>query len=202
VHVRRPCIPVAPVFGLRSVRQERLRRHYVIEQARLLTHCATTYDRQLRGAGPGLAEATRAYDGGNANLFDEPAGLMVDLQQLNALIATTERAGFRVEVDVKGNVARVPPTVSRESYWIIQEALTNAQRHGGSPVTVRLRVEASRLEIEVGNPRDSRHRLPRAGRGLRSIRERVVALGGEMSAGTAFHGRWRLHVEFPLPGKT
>ena len=49
-HSARDLARIAAVSGLRSVRQGRLRRHYVIGQARPLTHCATTYERAaIRG---------------------------------------------------------------------------------------------------------------------------------------------------------
>ena len=42
---------IGPVFGLRSTRQGRLRRHFVIEQARPLTRSTPTYERHLSGDG-------------------------------------------------------------------------------------------------------------------------------------------------------
>ena len=138
-------------------------------------------------------------------LRDEEAGAAehrptADLRQLEGLIAATRRAELDVELRQDGDLARVPAVVSRESYRIVQEALTNALRHGGSPVRVRLRVRSDSFTIEVDNPVASGGRTRRAGRGLRGIGERVAVLGGRMSAGVD-GDRWRLRVELPLPAE-
>jgi signal transduction histidine kinase len=124
-----------------------------------------------------------------------------DLRQLDALIATTRRAGLTVEVDITGDLARVPAVVSRESYRIIQEALTNTLRHGTSPATIRLEVRTEVFVIEVDNSLASRGRRRRAGRGLRGMRERAVVLGGKLTAGIDLGGTWRVRAELPLPGE-
>jgi signal transduction histidine kinase len=123
---------------------------------------------------------------------------VADLRQLDALIAATRRAGLAVEPEVTGDLGRVPAVVSRESYRIVQEALTNALRHGTPPVTIRLDVRAAEFGIETVNAVASGRRSRRAGRGLRGIQERVAVLGGELSAG-ADDGRWRLRIRLPLP---
>jgi signal transduction histidine kinase len=123
---------------------------------------------------------------------------VADLRQLDGLIAATRRAGLAVEPEVTGNLGRVPAVVSRESYRIVQEALTNALRHGTPPVTIRLDVRAAEFGIETVNAVASGRRSRRAGRGLRGIQERVAVLGGELSAG-ADDGRWRLRIRLPLP---
>jgi signal transduction histidine kinase len=138
-------------------------------------------------------------------LRDEEAGVAAehrptaDLRQLETLVAATRRAGLQVELTVDGDLGRVPAVVSRESYRIAQEALTNALRHGGSPVTIQLEVRPEVFVIQVDNPTRSRSRRSRAGRGLRGMRERAVVLGGELSAGTEVGGIWRVRVELPLP---
>jgi signal transduction histidine kinase len=103
-----------------------------------------------------------------------------------------------VSTTIDGDVDRVPAVVSRESYRIIQEALTNALRHGGLSLDLRLSVEAEAFVIETANPVAVGRRSRRGGRGLRGIRERAAVLGGEMSAG-AQADRWRLRVRLPLP---
>ena len=125
---------------------------------------------------------------------------VADLRQFDTLIATTRRAGLAVEPEVTGDLAALPAVVSRESYRIVQEALTNALRHGRPPVAMRLRVEPGEFVIEADNPVAPGHRPRRRGRGLRGMRERAAVLGGDMS--TAIEDdRWRLRVRLPLPSK-
>lgn len=123
---------------------------------------------------------------------------IADLGQFDALVTTTRRAGLDVEPEVTGDLDSVPGVVSRESYRIIQEAMTNAMRHGRSPVTIRLRVASDIFVIETHNPVGTGRRSRRGGRGLRGIRERAAVLGGEMSTSVE-DDRWRLCVRLPLP---
>jgi signal transduction histidine kinase len=85
---------------------------------------------------------------------------------------------------------------------VAQEALTNTLKHATRPVTARLvlRCEPDRVSLEVtdtggpvaaeadqpGNP------LPSGGRGLRGMRERAAAFGGELEAGPRPEGGWRV----------
>jgi signal transduction histidine kinase len=123
---------------------------------------------------------------------------VADLGRLDVLLAATRRAGLEVSMAAEGDVDRVPAVVSRESYRIIQEALTNALRHGGPTVELRLSVGTDAFVIDAVNPAVGGRRSRRGGRGLRGIRERASVLGGDMSAGPEAD-RWRLRVRLPLP---
>ena len=64
---------------------------------------------------------------------------------------------------------------------VLQEALTNARRHSGARnVLVSLGVEGSELVAEVEDDGRGFGAETTAGVGLRSMRERVTALGGEL----------------------
>lgn len=121
-----------------------------------------------------------------------------DLSHLEQLIEATRALGAEVTVDIAGDTGAMPGIVSRETYRICQEGLTNVLRHAGPvPVTLRLRVGAEAVEVEIANP------VPEAppagwgrgggGRGLRGMRERLGLLDGTLSAG-AEDGRWRLRA--------
>jgi signal transduction histidine kinase len=125
---------------------------------------------------------------------------VADLRQFEALVTTTRRAGLVVEPTVTGDLGRIPAVVSRESYRIVQESLTNALRHGTSPVTIRLRVGPRELVIETDNAISPGRRSGRRGRGLRGMRERAAVLGGELTTDVEDE-RWRLRVRLPLPGE-
>ncbi|MEC3976634.1 sensor histidine kinase [Amycolatopsis sp. H20-H5] len=136
-------------------------------------------------------------------LRDEAAGRapQAGLAELPALLSATRLAGADVEAEVRGEalIADVPPVVSRETYRILQECLTNALRHAGKvPVTVLVEVGEDRLDLRVSNRlggvsvpgRDG------GGRGLRGMAERVEVLGGTLSAGLADE-RWEVVVTVP-----
>ncbi len=125
---------------------------------------------------------------------------VADLAQLESLVIATRRAELDVSLTVEGEIGRLPAVVSRESYRIVQEALTNALRHGESPVAIRLSVQTEALAIEVDNPVSPARSSRRAGRGLRGIQERVAVLGGDMTAGVV-DNVWQLRVRLPLPGE-
>jgi signal transduction histidine kinase len=121
------------------------------------------------------------------------------LADLDALLARTRLTGVPVDADVDGARAllpRLPADLSQQVYRIVQEALTNAVRHGdGSAIALRLVIGADAVRIDVHNRMAAAHRTlgesggqaagaaGRPGRGLIGLRARVQALGGSMSAG-------------------
>jgi signal transduction histidine kinase len=132
-------------------------------------------------------------------LREEPAGRTPQpaLTELPALLDATRLAGAEVAADVGGDLAAVPPVVSREVYRILQECLTNAVRHAGRvPVTMAVDVAAAGLVARVGNPLGSGTARAGGGRGLRGMAERAAVLGGELTAGPVGE-RWEVVVRVP-----
>lgn len=126
------------------------------------------------------------------------------LHDLDGLLANTRAAGLTIDTDITAELDRVPATVSREGYRVVQEGLTNVLRHAGKvPVTVRLAARSDTLELEMSNPMPGgeggrpANDAERGGRGLDGIRERVAVLRGRMSA-AADGGQWRVTVHLPL----
>jgi signal transduction histidine kinase len=103
-----------------------------------------------------------------------------------------------VDLQVQGPLGGLPGGVDLSAYRIVQEALTNALRHGdGSCAEVALRWQDDRLRIEVSNPVDARQRNGvGGGHGLVGIRERVALFDGRFSAG-AVDGRFLTVAELP-----
>ncbi|MEV0151031.1 MULTISPECIES: histidine kinase [unclassified Nonomuraea] len=126
------------------------------------------------------------------------------LEDLDALVAAS---GASVEREV-GDVSAVPAPVSREAYRIVQEALTNAIRHGHGPVRLAVTVRDGDLRLEVANrtaaPSGGTGAAVGGGRGLAGMRERVRLLSGELEAGPAGardgapEGWWRVTARLPL----
>jgi signal transduction histidine kinase len=74
-------------------------------------------------------------------------------------------------------------------------------RHAAaSSARVSLRVEANALLIDVTDDgTGAAHGAPApAGHGLNGMSERAAALGGEVSAGPAERGGWKVHARLPL----
>jgi signal transduction histidine kinase len=86
--------------------------------------------------------------------------------------------------------------VDQAAYRILQEALTNAARHGDGSAEVEITFGPGALELDVSNP--ARSDLPVAGaaHGIVGMRERAALLGGSLEAG-ARNGRFRVHAQLP-----
>lgn len=113
---------------------------------------------------------------------DGPQPTLADLEELYAQVRA---AGVRLRVDVDPAPPGEPPAaVQLAVYRILQEALTNALRHGapGGPVDVRLAWLADRVELGVRNPLPPGPRTPKAGHGLIGMRERAQLAGGRLDA--------------------
>ncbi|MBM7173135.1 histidine kinase, partial [Streptomyces sp. G44] len=122
---------------------------------------------------------------------------------LDGLLRRTRAGGLRVSATVDMDPAGLPPLVSREAYRIVQEALSNALRHGGedTAVTLRVALDGPDLAVTAENPLPTRSPAarPGGGHGLRGVADRARLLGGTASAGPA-DGAWRLDVRLPLKG--
>ncbi|MGK5738523.1 sensor histidine kinase [Micromonospora sp. URMC 103] len=120
------------------------------------------------------------------------------LADLDRLVADTRATGLAVDAHRAGDPAALPAAVSREGYRIVQEGLTNAARHGRGPVILRLDVGPEALDLELVNalpaPRRAAH--GGGGRGLDGMRERVLLLGGRLTAGPD-GDRWRIRARLP-----
>jgi signal transduction histidine kinase len=123
---------------------------------------------------------------------------------LDVLAATTTGAGLPTRVAVSGRARSLPPAVDRAAYRIAQEALTNALRHAGrASAVVMVRYEPDRLVIEVlddgrGSERSDREPEPGRGHGIAGMRERALALGGELDAGSHPLGGFRVRASLPV----
>jgi signal transduction histidine kinase len=104
-------------------------------------------------------------------------------------------------VDLAGDP--VPAAVGSAAYRVVQESLTNVMRHAGKDA--RAAVEVVRgpgvLPVDVtdagnaGATVPSRNAMP--GHGLTGMRERVLELGGEFTAGPRPSGGFQVRVRLP-----
>src|SRR5437660_94906 len=127
-----------------------------------------------------------------------PTAPTLDLASLTQLLERAKAAGLDADTNVQLNGHAIPIAVEQAGFRIVQEALTNVMRHAAaSRARVNLYVEADTLHVEVTD--DGNAAAPKAGgHGLRGMRERAAALGGEVTAGPAERGGWQVHARLPL----
>ncbi len=104
--------------------------------------------------------------------------------------------------DGRGDRAPAAAGVDRSAYRILQEALTNAARHGDGSARVDSALGADALELTVANPvgRRPARAATREGHGVVGMRERATLLGGSLEAG-ARNGSFEVHARLPLAGR-
>ena len=112
---------------------------------------------------------------------DGPQPTLADLESLYAQVRA---AGVELETAVDpAPAAEVPTSVQLALYRILQEALTNALRHGGDPrVSVRFAWHPDRVELTVRNRLAESPPPSSAGHGVIGMRERAQLAGGTLSA--------------------
>ncbi len=124
---------------------------------------------------------------------------------LDALAATASDAGTPTRVEISGRPRPLLAAVDQAAYRIVQESLTNVLRHAGpASASVRVAYEPDRLVIEVvddGHARGgSGGRSPGTGHGIDGMRERALALGGELKAGRCTACGFRVRASLPFGG--
>jgi signal transduction histidine kinase len=123
------------------------------------------------------------------------------LAALEGLIERHRAAGLRVTTTIRGDRRPLPPAVDRAAYRILQEALTNAARHGAGGAELEFAYGQSALELAVANPvrRDDAARRVDGGHGIVGMHERAALLGGSLEAG-ARNGRFEVRARLPFVG--
>jgi signal transduction histidine kinase len=139
-------------------------------------------------------------EGGSANgAVEAPPGLA----SLDTLIARQQAAGLEVTLDTAGVPRPLGAGVDQAAYRILQEALTNAARHGAGSAHIQLGFGEAAVELVVTNPVPSpAHGALRAGggHGLIGMRERATLLGGTLDAEHT-NGAFHLRAQIPYQGQ-
>lgn len=121
------------------------------------------------------------------------------LEQLPQLLDGVSSAGLEARSNVELAEIAVPAPVSQASFRIVQESLTNVLRHAGaSRAEVNIRASTDALAIEVTDDGHGAVDSAGAGHGLRGMSERVLALGGELTAGPLEPRGWRVRARLPI----
>ncbi len=147
------------------------------------------------------AEAGRALDEmrGMVRILrtEEPVDLtptpgVADLERL------VSRTGPAVEVDVVGDVDRLPSPVGAAIYRLAQEAVTNARRHARHATRIEVRVAADDTSVHLSVRDDGETSAGTgSGYGLIGMIERAGLLGGTCEAGPNADRGWTVTAVLP-----
>jgi signal transduction histidine kinase len=114
--------------------------------------------------------------GSGNRAVDAPPGLA----SLDTLVARHAATGLDVSVASEGEPRKLDGAVDQAAYRILQEALTNAARHGAGAARVELAFGKAALELTVSNAAGGGAARPNGGHGLVGMRERATLLGGTL----------------------
>lgn len=133
-------------------------------------------------------------------------GKQYGLADLPILLTSFRDAGLAVAVHIEGTPGQLVPSVDLAAYRIVQEGLTNVLKHAGKSCKSRLQVvwAADNLLIQIDNDtnpvKEEYGRELSIGRGLAGLRERTLAVGGDLHAGSLDNGGYRLVATLPVAG--
>ncbi|GGV49056.1 sensor histidine kinase [Streptomyces spectabilis] len=134
---------------------------------------------------------------------DEYRGPLPGIDGIGDLAGAARTAGAEVELAL-AEVAAVPPVVGAAAYRIVQEALTNAVRHGGPGLAVRVAMgeRDGTLRVSVTDDGTGAAAPPAAraapGFGIIGMRERARSVGGTLEAGPRDGRGFEVVAELPL----
>ncbi len=141
-----------------------------------------------------LVRVLREDGSTNGSHVEPPPGLAA----LETLAERHRASGLAVTVRFEGDRRHLAPAVDRAAYRILQEALTNAARHGGGSANVEVVFGLEALELTATNP-SPRTVTQGDGHGLVGMRERTELLGGSFDA-AAVDGVFRVRASLPYDG--
>jgi len=119
-----------------------------------------------------------------------------DPAAVDELLDQHRAAGLSISTDVRGARGELPRSVAWATYRILQEALTNAARHGRGSADVTVWFQPHAVEIKVTNPVATNGSAPGGGHGIVGMRERAMVLGGILET-RADDGIFSLHARLP-----
>jgi PAS domain S-box-containing protein len=121
----------------------------------------------------------------------------------------TERTGITVELEISRRLGRMKPDAEMALFRVVQESLTNIQRHSGSSqAKIRIEREPGKITLEIsdkgsgipGNlPRQNGKLSLGLGVGIPSMHERVKLIGGQLDIESSGSGT-TVRVTIPVDG--
>lgn len=117
----------------------------------------------------------------------------------------SERSGIEVEVDVPAELRRLPQDIEVALFRVVQESLSNVQRHSGSSVAkIGVRDDGREVIVEIadrgrGMPDGVVSDAVRPGLGIAGMQERVKQLGGRLEIASHDGKGTTATVRMPVP---
>ena len=130
------------------------------------------------------------------------------LDDLPALFDATRRLVREVHIQERGTRDRLSPHADHAAFRVVQEALTNATKHGGrgSVVRVLLNWQPGELHLSIADHHASARREPLdvgpSGFGLAGLTDRVDAVGGRLSYGETATNTFTVDAVVPTAALT
>ena len=153
-------------------------RYAAAAEPEMATEALTTIAQTARGA---LSDVRLLLTQLRHRQGDGPQPTLADLE---TLFAQVRQAGVEPRITVDPMPPGEPPgAIQLAVYRILQEALTNAIRHGDGEVDVRLAWLPDRVDIEVANRVGASAPATSQGHGLIGMRERAQLAGGSLHTG-------------------
>ncbi|MGW1658843.1 sensor histidine kinase [Streptomyces atratus] len=135
------------------------------------------------------------------------------LDDMDTLLTGVRAAGLPVHLHIRGRPPSYPPTAGRQLtvYRVVQEALTNTLKHGGTDPSltaeVMLTYRATELEALITDTGTTGAEPEGSGQGITGMRERASLYDGTLEAGPLLPkaiatdsaaGGWRVRLRLPL----
>lgn len=129
------------------------------------------------------------------------SGPLPGRDDLDPLIEGVRDLGLTVQVSTYGVEREVDEVVGVAMYRVVQEALTNALRHGDMTEPVDIDFDWSERAVSIVVTNSVEEGAVRAvgteGHGIAGMRERSALVDGELTAGIGSSGLFRLRVSLP-----
>lgn len=133
---------------------------------------------------------------------NQEAGPQPGMNDLDSLVRGFRDSGLQIEWHSYGTAAPLSDSAALAVYRIVQEALTNALRHGerSAPVELVFDWGTSSVAVIVTNGLPTGTAVPAntAGHGIPGMRERATLAGGELEASDGTNGRFRVRATIPF----
>jgi signal transduction histidine kinase len=135
-----------------------------------------------------------------------PRAPTAGLARLDELVSRAAAAGVDVSLEVHGQQAPLPASVDLAAFRIVQESLTNIVRHASAgTATVELAYGPGELTVQIEDDGQGRTAPVDTGtangNGIAGMRERALALGGDLDAGPGATRGFRVRARLPLDGE-